>query len=286
MNTKPESAVEEFPTEISAERYSVRIAQTQNEIESALRLRHEVFNVELAGLKDFENTGGMEFDRFDFYCKHLIVVETRTRRTVGTYRLNTLETAGKPKGFYSYGEFSIEDLPAEVLADSIEIGRASIDREHRNTRVLFLLWKGLASYVKQTGKRYFFGCCSIFTKNPEIGRRAFGQLKSTGYLHEQFRVEPRKEKISGVEDFAENPNRVELPMLFEMYLRIGAKVCGAPTLDREFGTIDFFVIFDLTTLDRKYRRMFFGENFQMKTLSSKSNLKSLSKVKTVEQRVP
>jgi putative hemolysin len=39
-------------------------------------------------------------------------------------------------------------------------------------------------------------------------------------------------------------------------LRIGAKVCGPPMIDREFGTIDFFVVFDSERLNEKYRRMF------------------------------
>jgi len=286
MNTQIDSVIENYPAEISAERYTVRIAQTQKEIESALRLRYEVFSLELAGLEDSGKNCELEFDEFDYNCKHLIVIETRTRKTVGTYRLNTLETAGKTSGFYSSGEFSVENLPPKILAGAVEIGRACIAREHRNTKVLFLLWKGLAGFVKQTRKRYFFGCCSIFTQDCETGKNVFRQLNSDGFLHEKFRVEPRKEKICDSEDVSENSKAAELPMLFKMYLKIGAKVCGLPTIDREFGTIDFFVIFDVTTLTAKYRRMFFGEGFQTKILSSKSDLKSLSKVKTVEQRVP
>ena len=286
MNTQIDSVIENYPAEISAERYTVRIAQTQKEIESALRLRYEVFSLELPGLEDSGKNCELEFDEFDYNCKHLIVIETRTRKTVGTYRLNTLETAGKTSGFYSSGEFSVENLPPKILAGAVEIGRSCIAREHRNTKVLFLLWKGLAGFVKQTRKRYFFGCCSIFTQDCETGKNVFRQLKNDGFLHEKFRVEPRKEKICDSEDVSENSKAAELPMLFKMYLKIGAKVCGLPTIDREFGTIDFFVIFDVTTLTAKYRRMFFGEGFQTKILSSKSDLKSLSKVKTVEQRVP
>lgn len=286
MNTQIDSVIRNYPSDISAERYTVRIAQTQKEVESALRLRYEVFSLELAGLEDSGKNCELEFDEFDYNCKHLIVIETRTRKTVGTYRLNTLETAGKTSGFYSSGEFSVENLPPKILAGAVEIGRACIAREHRNTKVLFLLWKGLAGFVKQTRKRYFFGCCSIFTQDCETGKNVFRQLKNDGFLHEKFRVEPRKEKICDSEDVSENSKAAELPMLFKMYLKIGAKVCGLPTIDHEFGTIDFFVIFDVTTLTAKYRRMFFGEDFQTKILSSKSDLKSLSKVKTVEQRVP
>jgi putative hemolysin len=38
---------------------------------------------------------------------------------------------------------------------------------------------------------------------------------------------------------------------------MGIKICGEPVIDREFGTIDFFVIFDLPAMSEKYKRMFF-----------------------------
>lgn len=62
------------------------------------------------------------------------------------------------------------------------------------------------------------------------------------------------------ETFNENGTEgdVELPKLFSTYLRIGAKVCSQPILDREFGTIDFFVIFDSLKMNEKYRKMFFA----------------------------
>lgn len=287
LTTKTTVADESFPAEISAESYLVRIAQTPKEIESALRLRFEVFNLELAAEESkSKDTAGIEFDEYDFNCRHLIVIEKRTQKTVGTYRINSIETAGTTSGFYSYGEFSIEDLPTEMLTEAIEIGRACIAREHRNTRVLFLLWKGLANYIKHSKKRYLFGCCSIFTTDPSIGSQAFHQLKQDNFLHQRHRVNPRRGKQCQMKNDAEEKIPVELPSLFKMYLKIGAKICGAPVIDREFGTIDFFVVFDVKSMNEKYRRMFFGRDFQTNTLSSRSNLKSLSTLKTVEQRVP
>jgi len=280
------SLAEAMPLDVFSERYSVRLAQTQKEIESALRLRYKVFNVELAGETPAEEVIGLEYDQIDFVCKHLIVVEKETQETVGTYRLNSLETAEHVGGFYSFSEFSIEDLPHTVLAQAVEIGRACIARDHRNTKVLFLLWKGLARYLKQTEKRYFFGCCSIFTTDYAVGLATFEDLRRGRFLHKKYRVKPREEKLSGVESLEKCERPQDLPPLFNMYLKIGAKICGKPIVDHDFGTIDFFVIFDIQALNEKYRRMFFGENSQTKTLSSRSDLKSLSNVSTVEHRVP
>ncbi len=257
FSAKPFHATESLRPTKAVGRYEVRLAENAAEITSALRLRHDVFNVELGGKAALPFETKLEFDAYDFKCRHLIVICRETQRTVGTYRLNTIETAGSTDGFYSATEFTIGDLPADVLNQGIEIGRACIAKEHRNTKVLFLLWKELIDHLDRTGKRYFFGCCSIFTQDVAIGRRAFDQLKSGGYMDSQLRVKPiRNELIS--DDLTAIGDQVELPNLFKMYLRLGARVCSSPMLDTEFGTIDFFVVFDSKRMNRKYHRMFAG----------------------------
>ena len=242
------------PLAISNRRYEVRLAKNGIEVASALRLRHKVFNVELGNGTARTHDSTIEFDAYDFKCHHLIVKSKETGETVGTYRLNTIETAVAANGFYSSNEYALGDLPFDVLQDGVEIGRACIAKEHRNTKVLFLLWKGLLRHLEESGRRYFFGCCSMFTHDEQTGAAAYRKLLRDGHFHDDLWVTPRKNSIdlSGGHD---EPD-VGLPSLFNMYLRIGAKVCGPPTIDREFGTIDFFVVFDVTQMNAKYRRMF------------------------------
>jgi putative hemolysin len=45
-----------------------------------------------------------------------------------------------------------------------------------------------------------------------------------------------------------------LPSLIIGYLRIGALVCGPPALDEEFGTADFFLLLDFSTMSSDYLR--------------------------------
>jgi putative hemolysin len=61
--------------------------------------------------------------------------------------MQTAEMADSRGGFYSEQEFDLGMLPPSVIASSVEIGRACIAREHRNGRVLHLLWRGLATYL-------------------------------------------------------------------------------------------------------------------------------------------
>lgn len=245
--------VGEFPGIIEG-RYEVRLAKNGSETAAALRLRHRVFSVEIGG--EAATSPGFEFDAYDFRCRHLIVIDRDTGETVGTYRLNTIETAGGANGFYSSNEFTIGELPFDVLQNGIEIGRACIAKEHRNTKVLFLLWKGLLRYLEVSGKRYFFGCCSMFTQDEQAGAGAYWKLVRDGHFHDDLWVTPC---ANGIDlNAAADDSMIELPSLFNMYLRIGSKVCGPPMIDREFGTIDFFVVFDVTKMNEKYRRMFAG----------------------------
>lgn len=180
--------------EIDEDRYAARLARNPAEVDAALRLRFEVFNIELREGLDASFATGRDEDRFDGTCDHLIVIARATGAVVGTYRLRTPEmTNGDAAGFYCAGEFALENLPPAVLTASLEIGRACIRREHRNTHVLFLLWKGLAAYTEMNNKRYLFGCCSLTSQDEHDGWMAARMLKRENHFHPDFFVAPREE---------------------------------------------------------------------------------------------
>ena len=233
------------------DRYVVRLARDSTEVAAALRLRHEIFTEEFgAGPK---NDSNLEFDAFDFRSEHLIAVERANGRVIGTYRINSVTRHEDIASLYSHQEFLIEDLPAVVIERGAEIGRACVAKDHRNSKALLLLWKALARYLTANDKGYVFGCCSIFSDVPADGSAAYRMLRARGAMHPEIRVFPRRNAI----DLRETSASVALPHLFEMYLRLGAKVCGPPMYDAEFGSADFFVLFDLAEMNERYRRIFF-----------------------------
>lgn len=239
--------------------YRLRFAHSAQDLDAVLRLRFEVFNVELnEGLAASWATGRDE-DEFDPYCDHLIVEDTETAAVIGTYRMQTWEDARDGRGFYSAGEFGLDAIPPAVLESSIEVGRACIAKPYRNRQALFLLWKGLASYMNANAKRYLFGCCSITSQDPAVGVRALADLERDGHLHPSVRVSP----LPGLECRVEPGGHarlaapVTIPILFGTYLRYGAKVCGPPAIDRAFGTIDFLALLDVADLSHAHRRLFF-----------------------------
>jgi len=249
---------DEMRIEITSGRYIVTLAQTTEEIEAALKLRFEVFNLELGEGLDSSLQTGRDRDQFDATCHHLIATD-QTGNVVGTYRLRTIEMADRAEGFYSADEFELNNLPPGVLNQSVELGRACIAQSHRNREVLFLLWKGLAQYVRARRKRFLFGCCSLTSQEPNEGNQLLGQLIRGGHMHPTLFVQTQ----AGYEcqtdcSRSRRSGEVKIPQLFKTYLLIGAKVCSPPAIDRLFKTIDFLVLFDVEAMDSRTRKLFFA----------------------------
>lgn len=249
------------PGAIAEGSYAVRFARDAQELEELLRLRFRVFNLELSeGLESSWSTG-RDFDRFDAQCHHLVVEHLPSGRLIGTYRIQTTEMARAARGLYTATEFDLSRLPAEIFERAVEVGRACIEREHRLRPVLFLLWRGLARYMEHNRRRWLFGPCSLTSRDPRDGGRALDQLARRGLLRDDVVVTacPGFEcRWEGEDPDPERAAALELPPLFEIYLRFGGRVAGPPVLDREFGTIDFFVLFDVEALTPRARRLFFG----------------------------
>ncbi|MGD0735588.1 MAG: GNAT family N-acyltransferase [Terracidiphilus sp.] len=253
-------------------RYRVRLAQSNEDRIAACRLRFRVFNIELGeGLESSYETG-LDMDQFDDVCEHLLVEDKSEdnpgRRIVGTYRMQSGTTAAHNIGYYSEQEFSF--APYEPLRPGIlELGRASIDREHRTPEVLTLLWRGIAQYANDMGLRYLIGCSSLTSRNPAEGWQMYRQL-------EQYRVSPEFETVptaafacpteqegAHAQSSPSLGNQtpavstpVSVPKLLKTYLAIGARIGGPPAWDREFGTIDFLTLLDLKLLSSSARNRF------------------------------
>jgi putative hemolysin len=241
-------------------RYELRFARSQDELDEILRLRFNVFNLELGEGLETSYLTRRDEDAYDRSCHHLLVEDLAANSIVGTYRMQTCEMAQAASGFYSAGEFTLESLPPDIVADSVEIGRACIVREHRGRQVLFLLWKGLAGYLMHFGKRYLFGCCSLSSQDTSAGLELHRQLAADGKLHPELRVDARVGfECRASPDASTAPAEpVKVPQLFATYLRYGALVCGPPAIDREFKTIDYFVLLDTNALDPRTFRSFFA----------------------------
>lgn len=237
------------------EGYLMRMASSSEDVALAQRLRYEVFNLELhEGLRSSEATG-LDADEFDPVCDHLLVEERTGGRVVGTYRLQTGSMAAGGMGYYSAKEFDF--APFEPAQDRlIELGRACVAAEHRNQTVLALLWKGIARYSQAEGARWLIGCSSLTSQAEAEGVAAFAQLAGRHLVAEPWRTLPWPELRCRAGEGA--LPAVKIPRLMSSYLLLGAKICGEPAIDREFGTIDFLTMFDLEAASARVLRKYLG----------------------------
>jgi putative hemolysin len=238
--------------------YLVRLAVSPDDVLAAQELRYRVFRGELGeGLPGADELRRDE-DHFDSQFDHLLLCDRNSGECVGTYRLQTANSAKNGAGFYCDGEFQLAELPQTLLEQGIELGRACIAKEHRRSAALLALWRGLAAYLLHHGKRYLFGCCSLTGVDPQLARVAARWLELHGYQHGALRCGIRPGLGIDAGQVAESELAAfRLPHLFGTYLRYGAKVCGGPALDREFGTTDFLIVLDVAELTPRQRSMFF-----------------------------
>jgi putative hemolysin len=232
---------------------AVGLACTAEEIEEIQRLRFRVFTEDMGAVFP-DAQDGIDQDRFDDWCDHVMVRELNTGRVVGTYRLLTPESARAVGGYYSESEFDLSGLGA--LRDKVvEAGRSCTHPAYRNGAVIMLLWSGVAEVMRRGGYDYLLGCASVSLRDDgataaEVWRTVSANMND-GTLP---RVKPLHRYP--LEKLASTTLPARVPPLIKGYLKLGAKVCGEPAWDPDFNAADFPVLLDMKQMDERYRRHF------------------------------
>jgi len=236
----------------------LRLASSRFERMEAQRLRFEVFNLELQIGLTSSLASSLDQDAHDGHCDHLVVVDTDRDCLVGTYRLLSFDRVPS-FGFYSESEFDLTNVKRSGLR-LLELGRSCVALEYRDGRVISLLFRGIAEYLRRTNADALMGCASIHGADlPALAR--IQEMLSQRFLSDpSLRVYPRRgfdiPPLPRSAPFDETSAFRSLPPLFRGYLRLGAKVCGPPAYDRQFGTTDYFVLAKARDIVGRYSRRF------------------------------
>jgi putative hemolysin len=234
--------------------FRVAMAETLEDVIECQRLRYLVFNCELGEGLDSSVRTGLDRDRFDLVCDHLMVRDAATGKLAGTYRMQSGYRAKGNLGYY--GEEFFDFSPFERMrGELLELGRACVHQQYRNTRALHILWKGIARYARSCGARYLIGCSSLSSQNEDEGIALYESLQENYLVETSLRTNPvagRRCKSNG-----SRATPPQTPRLFRAYLDVSGRICGPPAIDREFKTIDFLTLVDLRGLPDRVRRRFF-----------------------------
>jgi putative hemolysin len=234
--------------------FRVSLAQTMEDLAACQRLRYLVFNCELGeGLASSEHCG-LDRDQFDVICDHLMVHEASSGRLVGTYRMQTGYRAKGNLGYYSEQLFDLSPFDP-IRGEILELGRACVHEDYRNSTALFMLWKGIARYAALCNARYLIGCSSLTSQDEGEGASLYRVLRDKYLVDPLLRTRPRAAHFCRESNQPTEAPRP--PRLFLAYLDISARLCGPPAIDREFKTIDFLTLLDLQAIPERLRTRFF-----------------------------
>ena len=141
--------------------FRVGMAATLEDVIQCQRLRYVVFNFELGEGLDSSARTGLDRDRFDLVCDHLMAHDTASGMQVGTYRMQSGYRAKGNLGYYGqeFFDFSpFESMRGEVL----ELGRACV----------------------------LMGCSSLSSQNEDEGMALYKAMREKHLVEPSLRSNP------------------------------------------------------------------------------------------------
>jgi putative hemolysin len=166
-------------------------------------------------------------------------------------------------GLYTATEFDIRALDS-LRPSLVEMGRAVVRKDHRNGAVVLLMWSGILAYLDRCGYDYVTGCVSVPIRGePGDGEPPGTQIRGVRDFvlrrhaaPPEYRVHPHRPVVIDGRRLDEipAPARPVIPPLMRGYLRLGARVCGEPAYDADFGVGDFPALLDKRHADTRYLR--------------------------------
>lgn len=240
-----------------APRLAARLAASWDEVAEAQALRHRVFAGEM-GARLASRRPGLDEDRFDRFCDHLLVRRAESGEVVACSRLLSDVAAVRAGGYYSQTEFDLDAvlaLPGRIL----EVGRTCVAPGYRNGATIAVLWCGLADYVGAHGFDYLIGCASIDVADGGFGaQKLIHRLRRERSSPPELRVKPRRRWAGPA--YPRESEELRVPALLKAYMRLGAWVCGEPAWDPAFNCADLFILLETRRLEQRYARHFLGRS--------------------------
>jgi len=249
--------------EIDTDKIIIKLAESDDEVRAAQRLRFKVFYEEYKAVADPETLASkLDIDPFDSIADHLIVIDRNIsnaqNNVVGTYRLLRESKAQEAGKFYTSDEYDISKL-ISTQKRLLELGRSCVLSEYRTRPVLQLLWEGITTYMLDHEIEIMFGCASFHGTDPA----EFS--KELSYMHHFHRADKdwcpnaladRYINMNIVPKDELDAKRIfsSLPPLIKGYLRAGALIGDGAVIDTQFNTIDVCIIMPLQDLAERYRK--------------------------------
>lgn len=248
-------------TPLGTNTLGVRRAESTADMVAAQRLRYRVFYEEM-GAKPVGRMAKLrrDYDRFDPYCEHLLVVDReapKEREVVGTYRMLRLERATRfRRGLYTETEYDLSGLRASGCS-VMEVSRSCVLPEYRKRTTINLLWAAIATYVFHYNIDYLIGVASFEGTNVNAYADQFAYLNQYHRAGDAIRPVAHRDHYTPFPAHTVPEEKVRevlrtLPPLLRGYLSLGAVVGDGLYIDHQFNTIDACIMVDMRIADRRF----------------------------------
>ncbi len=194
----------------------------------------------------------LDLDKYDKYYHHMFLWDDDTKQIAGAYRMGLgteIYTKYGVDGFYLHDLFRFEPELYDMMAKSIEMGRAFIVKDYQQKPMpLFLLWKGIVhTTLRYPEHKFLIGGVSISNQFSDFSKSLMIEFMKSHYYDPYIAqyVHPKKEykvKLKDADkDFVFNetesdlnkfdkiieevePGNMRLPVLIKKYIKQNARV--------------------------------------------------------------
>lgn len=250
--------------QIDESHFELHLAQSEDELSAAQRLRYAVFVQELGAdgpMVDHESC--REIDRFDPYFDHLLLYDRRRAaddQVVGVYRVMDAAGAAAAGQFYSEDEYDLEPLRRSGRK-LLELGRSCVHRDYRGGTALMHLWRGLADYIAARQIEVMFGVASF------KGTDVLASAAPLSLLHHRHLAPPAIRPVARAPGYQRMDLITEadldraaamrdIPALIKAYLRLGGHVGEGAYIDHGFNCIDVCLVMDVALIPEASRSFY------------------------------
>ena len=248
-------------TQSKPPKFRISIAESDDALMAAQRLRYDVFVRELGGGGPMvDHDFGLEKDRFDPYVDHMLLHDDAIDAVVGVYRLMLPEMAQKAGQYYSEDEYDLTPLLGSGRR-LLELGRSCVHRDYRGGTAMFHLWNGLAQYVSDHKVDIMFGVASFHGTDVKALASPLSLLHHRHLAPDILRVKAHPNGLHRMDlvpeaDLNRRKAMVQTPSLIKAYLRLGGVVGEGAFVDHIFNTTDVCLILDTANMNPRQSRIY------------------------------
>lgn len=226
--------------ELRRGRYSVRFAQSEEDLRAAQRLRWLCFIGQRTGREDAD---ALDRDALDDICRHVLIEDMRSGRLVACFRMMHLSSGAEIDRSYSAQYYDLEGLRG-FPGPMVEVGRFCVRPAHSDPDILRAAWASLTRHVDETGAELLFGCSSFLGTDAAGYEDAFAMLRERHLAPPRWRPRVKAPEVVRFAPLTDQPDAgramAGMPPLLRSYLMMGGWVSDHAVMDRKLNTMHVF----------------------------------------------